>query len=73
MRTNIELGTLDAIKTAARKYSLQVNLIWEQRRYEVARDIFVRGIDEQGRASMLPKQAVELADDLIKELTKDRQ
>lgn len=40
--TNIELETLNAVKTACRRYLDENKSIdWEQRRYEIARDLFV--------------------------------
>ena len=66
--TNIELQTLNAVKNAAIKYASQKDGIdWEQRRYEIAKDVLA------GRLSYSPptdrdrfvEYCVEYADMLI--------
>ena len=70
--TNIELETMSAIKAAARKYVNEKNIDWEQRRYEIAKDVLA------GRLSYSPptdrerfiEHCVEYADMLIECLQK---
>ncbi len=46
------------------------DIIWEQRRYEIAKDVYCALIREEYPSSLdfLAKMAVQLADKLIKEL-----
>lgn len=37
--TNIEFETLCALKSAAWKYTKETGIDWEQRRYEIAKDV----------------------------------
>ena len=68
--TNIEIQTLEAVKSASRDISKYIaclhnaDVIWEQRRYEIAKDMFTRN------PRLSPKEAVMFADELIKELKK---
>jgi len=66
--TNIEMETLSAVKSAARKYANQ-EIDWEQRRYEIAKDILPTLLLPSGRKDAV-KQSVEVADLLIRELKK---
>lgn len=52
--TNIELQTLSAVKNAAIKYASQKDGIdWEQRRYEIAKDVLA------GRLSFSPPTDID--------------
>lgn len=79
--TNIEIQTLDAVKSASRGISKYIaclhnaDVIWEQRRYEIAKDVLVRLFmanaycgDEDAQISA----SVEMADKLIAELRKQQ-
>lgn len=63
--TNIEMETLSLVKSACRKY-IVVEIDWEQRRYEIARDLYVQF------PTMSVVEAVEHADLLIEELKKKK-
>lgn len=70
--TNLEIITMEAVKSASRAIvnhidsTHNIDRIWEQRRYEIARDMFVRYVPKQAT----PAQCVQLADELIAELRK---
>lgn len=80
--TNIELQTLEAVKSASRAIVKQVDNqqkldnVWEQRRYEIARDFFTqclvgticKGINADANKTAM--DAVACADALIEELKK---
>ena len=69
--TQIELETMTAVKNAARKYA-QEGIDWEQRRYEIAKDVLtslMRVRFDVGH--QLPQRvnlAIAYADELIKQL-----
>lgn len=71
--TNIELETLTMAKAAFRKYVAE-EINWEQRRYEIAKDVFCHHmLDSQVPTTESKVQiAVELADRLIEELKKKK-
>ena len=65
MLTRIEVETMSLIKAACREYidnNRNNEIDWEQRRYEIARDLYVR-MPERGT-----QKCVELASLLIEEL-----
>lgn len=67
MPTRIEIETMNLIKAACREYidSQRSNEIdWEQRRYEIARDLYAANRDATA------EQCVRWADALIDELKK---
>lgn len=73
--TNIELETLSAVKAAARKYVNEKNIDWEQRRYEVAKDVLAARLANPQSWSVanfnkesFVETCVEYADLLIKKL-----
>ena len=72
--TVIEQDTMHAIQSACRKYTNSKKEIdWEQRRYEIAKDMFVRmSITDYGYhySATSVKDAVDMADALIEELKK---
>lgn len=74
--TVIEQDTMHAIQSACRKYTNSKKEIdWEQRRYEVAKDLFVRmcvGEYSYHFSHSDVESAVEMADALIEELKKER-
>ena len=63
--TNIEMETMSLVKSACRKYIAE-EINWEQRRYEIARDMYVHS------TTMSVGEAVEHADLLIEELKKKK-
>lgn len=71
--TNIEIQTMDAVKSASRDISKHItslhntDMIWEQRRYEIAKDLFVH------HETMTAESAVKTAELLIEELRKPKQ
>jgi hypothetical protein len=71
--TNIELETLTMAKAAFKKYIAE-EINWEQRRYEIAKDVFCHHmLDSQVPTTESKVQiAVELADKLIEELKKKK-
>ena len=77
--TRIEMDALNAVRDMNRKMKDQRKVDWEQRRYEVARDIFTRCLsseDDEMRAFCYRKielhaeECVKAADALIAELKK---
>lgn len=67
--TNIELEVLSMAKAALRKYNAG-EIDWEQRRYEIAKDVLAAYATTQDGIVVerdVPS-AVRIADDLIKEL-----
>ena len=77
--TNLEIKTMDAVKSASRDITKHIeslhntDMIWEQRRYEIAKDILANlyptecyGGDEDAQV----RASVRMADKLIKELLK---
>ena len=73
MITNIEMETLTMAKAAFKKY-IDEEVNWEQRRYEIAKDVFCHHmLDSQVPTTESKVQiAVELADKLIEELKKKK-
>lgn len=81
MITNIEMETLTMAKAAFKKY-IDEEINWEQRRYEIAKDVFchhmldsqVPTTEANGGWQLAAKVqiAVELADRLIEELKKKK-
>lgn len=67
--TNIELEVLSMAKTALRKYNAD-EIDWEQRRYEIAKDVLAAYATTQDGivVEIDVPSAVRIADDLIKEL-----
>ena len=69
--TQIELETMTAVKKAARKYA-QEGIDWEQRRYEIAKDVLPSLMQARIDAGYsLPQRvnlAIAYADELIKQL-----
>lgn len=67
--TNIELEVLSMAKTALRKYNAG-EIDWEQRRYEIAKDVLAAYATTQDGivVEIDVPSAVRIADDLIKEL-----
>lgn len=73
--TQIEKNTMRAIESMNRKMKDQCEIDWEQRRYEVARDIFTKNISPNidlpnGWIQNQAKLATSAADALIAELKK---
>lgn len=73
--TRIEMDTMRAIESMNRKMKDQRDIDWEQRRYEVARDLFVGTVtgNTDLTTEFFQKQAqraVQAADALIAELKK---
>lgn len=72
--TVIEQDTMHAVQSACRKYTKEKKEIdWEQRRYEIAKDLFVRmcvGVYGYNFLHSDVESAVEMADALIEELKK---
>lgn len=75
--TNIEIETMTMLKSACREFINQKKKIdWEQRRYEIAKEYFVRYVNSpmyqfstiQEKAT----EAVKYADVLIDELKKSQ-
>ena len=70
--TNIELETLSAVKAAARKYVNERDANWEQRRYEIAKDVLAAIVSNSDhfltRKEFYVEKSVEYADLLIKKL-----
>lgn len=65
--TRIEMETMSLIKAACREYidTMRSNEIdWEQRRYEIARELYANNRDASA------ERCVAWADELIKELKK---
>lgn len=73
MITNIEMETLAMAKAAFKKY-IDEEINWEQRRYEIAKDVFCNHmLDSQVPTTEAKVRiAVELADRLIEELKKKK-
>ena len=75
MLTKIEIQYMEAvvgIYQNIRKANKQ-NIDWEQRRYEIAKNVYpivIHEIDHNVRKTLPAKAAVELADILIEELKK---
>ena len=69
--TQIELETMTAVKNAARKYAQEV-IDWEQRRYEIAKDVLPSLMQVRFDVGYpLPQRvnlAIAYADELIKQL-----
>lgn len=67
--TNIELEVLSMAKTALRKYNAD-EIDWEQRRYEIAKDVLAAYATTQDGivVEIDVPSAVRIADALIKEL-----
>ena len=69
--TQIELETMTAVKNAARKYA-QEGIDWEQRRYEIAKDVLPSLMQVRFDVGYpLPQRvnlAIAYADELIKQL-----
>ena len=67
--TNIELEVLSMAKAALRKYNAG-EIDWEQRRYEIAKDVLAAYATTQDGivVEIDVPSAVRIADDLIKEL-----
>lgn len=61
--TNIEQRALNQIISECQKY-LKEEDKWEQRRYEIARDLYVRNVNASA------EECVRWADELIEELKK---
>ena len=65
--TVIEQKTLEAVQSAARKYaSSQVD--WEQRRYEIAKEIYIRRLVNKDIEHDMEESAIRYADSLIAKL-----
>lgn len=77
--TNIEIQTLDAVKSASREITRHIEGLhntdkkWEQRRYEIAKEVLANlyptecyGGDEDAQV----RASVRIADKLIEELKK---
>ena len=63
--TQLEQQTLVRVKAACQQYiESETTIDWEQRRYEIARDVYAN----QFHGNLTAKQAVEKADRLISEL-----
>lgn len=72
--TNIEILTNHAIQSIDDKMRDQKEINWEQRRYEIAKDIYpiaCHDMNPSGSKYAPAKAAVELADILIAELKKE--
>lgn len=72
--TNIEILTNHAIQSIDDKMRDQKEINWEQRRYEIAKDIYPIACHDMNPSESKDapaKAAVELADILIAELKKD--
>ena len=77
--TGIELESLTLAKAAAKKY-LNDKIDWEQRRYEIAKDIlpmimWIEDIHDNfmnGKLSEIAEEAVRFSDALIEELRKPK-
>ena len=69
--TQIELETMTAVKNAARKYA-QEGIDWEQRRYEIAKDVLPSLMQVRFDVGYpLPQRvnlAIAYADELIRQL-----
>lgn len=69
--TQIELETMTPVKNAARKYA-QEGIDWEQRRYEIAKDVLQSLMQMRFDVGYTLPQRVNLAiayaDELIKQL-----
>ena len=69
--TQIELETMSAVKNAAWKYA-QEGIDWEQRRYEIAKDVLPSlmqvGFDVGYPLPQRVNLAIAYADELIKQL-----
>ncbi|MBQ0073176.1 MAG: hypothetical protein KBT34_03175 [Prevotella sp.] len=76
--TNIEIQTLDAVKSASREITRHIEGLhntdkkWEQRRYEIAKDVLANLVGAQWNMNedTHVAKAVRLADKLIEELRK---
>lgn len=72
--TQIEMQAMEAVKGIYREMKAANEINWEQRRYEIAKEIYPRVLDytraDQMAASA--KTTVFLADMLIAELKKDK-
>ena len=66
--TQIELETMTLAKTALRQYIRKDEIDWEQRRYEIARDIMCAAIASGKVYDTLIDDAIGNADELIKRL-----
>lgn len=68
--TNIELETMSAIRAAARKYMDKKEIDWEQRRYEISKDILAARLSTRNFAhedeNAYVKSCVDYADMLIR-------
>ena len=71
--TNIELQTLNAVKIAAKKYA-NPTIDWEQRRYEISKDILAGRLSNANNcvtdAVLFVESCVDYADLLIECLKK---
>lgn len=71
--TNIEIDTMHVIQSACRKIAGDKKIDWEQRRYEIAKDVMCALLSQpdDGRVwENLEAYCVSCADDLINELKK---
>lgn len=67
MLTRIEIETMNLIKAACREYidnCRSTEIDWEQRRYEIARELYAANRDASA------ERCVAWADELVKELKK---
>lgn len=72
--TNMEILTHQAIQSIAEKMRDQKEINWEQRRYDIAKDLYplvYQGVNPLEPMDAAAKTAVELANLLIEELKKE--
>ena len=71
--TNLEVETCHAIKGIKRELidlnkKLNSSVDWEQRRYEIAKEIMPKLFDKYDRFETMAEKAVDMADYLIQKL-----
>ena len=74
MLTKIEMEAMEAVKVIRDELRKQREINWEQRRYEIAKDIYPIACHDMNPSESKDapaKAAVELADLLIAELKKE--
>ena len=72
--TQIEMQAMEAIKGICREMKRANEVNWEQRRYEIAKEIYPRVLDftRADQMTAAAKTTVFLADVLIAELKKEK-
>lgn len=72
MMTKIEMQAMDAVIGIHREMKKANEIDWEQRRYEIAKEVFLNLKNSLNPYKEDAKNAVEIADMLIAELKKEK-